>query len=208
MVRRRDDLVIGPKEKAIEAVKAGNKEDAIKNIEALYEEFRPLHDRYGDWVQILLSFIAEKLGEEAVEEAVRGITYEIYDERWLTRFKDMSPEEIAAMFGQVLRSHYASFYIEEDDEKLVVYIPYCGSGGRMQKEGRAAAGRRTQKAYPWSYGQAGVCYYCTHESIFEQVFHELGFDIIKWKYEKQFEDDGTPTGGVCRIIVYKKKPKS
>ena len=204
MARRRDDLKIGPKEKAIEAVKAGNKEEAIKNIEALYEEFRPLHDRYGDWIQILLSFIAERLGEEAIEEAIRGITYEIYKERWLTAFEKMTPEEIAAMFGQVFRSHYADFYIEEDDEKFVVYITYCNSGGRMQKEGRAA-GRRTKKAYPWSYGEADVCYYCTHESIFQPVFNELGFDNIQYEYENQFEDDGTPTGGVCRYIVYKKK---
>ena len=97
MTRRRDDLVIGPKEKAIEAVRAGNKEEAIKNIETLYEEFRPLHDRYGDWIQILLSFIAEKLGEEAIEEAIRRITYEVYKEKWLTAFKNMSAEEIAAM---------------------------------------------------------------------------------------------------------------
>jgi len=41
---RRDDLLVGPKEKAIEAVKAGNKEEAIRYIQELYEEFRPLHD--------------------------------------------------------------------------------------------------------------------------------------------------------------------
>ena len=160
---RRDDLLVGPKEKAIEAVKAGNKEEAIRYIQELYEEFRPLHDRYSEWAQSLLSFIAEKLGEEAVEEALKRIFLDVYKDRW-GKMKNMSHEEIVKMWCQLWRSHYSDFYVEEDEEKTVFVVSYCNSGGRIQKEGKAR-GRRTSKPYPWSFNQAGVSYYCCHEGF-------------------------------------------
>jgi len=202
-MKRRDDLAVGPREKAIEAVKAGKKEEAIKYIEELYESFKPLHDRYSEWIQFLLTFIAERLGEEVVNEALRGITYAIYKDRWVDMFKNMSPEEVTKMFCLVHKSHYSDFYVEEDDEKFVLVLPYCGSGGRMQKEGKAGS---TGKAYPWSFDQEGVSYYCCHEAVFNQVFEELGFGTMKFEYCPQFDKEGKPTGGVCRCVIYKKKP--
>ena len=203
-MRRRDDLLIGPKERAIEAVKAGRKEEAVKYIEELWEGFKPLHDRYGDWIQFLLSFIADKLGEEVVEEALRGIVIDIYKDRFVSTFKTMSAEEIAKSWSQVSKSHYCDVYVEEDDEKFVLVIPYCGSGGRMQKEAR---GRKTEKAYPWSFDQEGVPYYCCHESVFNLMFEELGLGNLKFGYCLQFDDKGNPTGDACRHIVYKEIPK-
>jgi hypothetical protein len=200
---RRNDLLVGPKEKAIEAVKAGNKEEAIKYIQELYEEFRPLHDRYGDWAQSLLSFIAKKLGEEAVEEALRQIVLDVYKDRW-GKMKNMSHEEIVKMWCQLWKSHYSDFYVEEDEEKTVFVVSYCNSGGRIQKEGKAR-GRRTSKPYPWSFNQAGVSYYCCHEGVFNQMFKELGLDFIKFEYCNQFDDEGKPTGCPCKVIIYKKK---
>lgn len=202
-MKRRDDLLVGPKEKAIEAVKAGRKEEAIKYIEELYELFKPLHDRYSEWIQFLFSFIAERLGEGVVEEAYRGITMDIYKDKWVSMFKKMSPEEITRYFGLVHKSHYSNFYVEEDDEKFALVIPYCGSGGRMQKEGKKG---RTGKAYPWSFDQEGVSYYCCHEGVFNMVFEELGFGTMKFEYSPQFDKEGKPTGGICRCLIYKKKP--
>ena len=94
-------------------------------------------------------------------------------------------------------------YVEEDDEKFVLVLPYCGSGGRMQKEGKVGS---TRKAYPWSFDQEGVSYYCCHEGVFNQVFEELGFGNMKFEYCPQFDKEGKPTGDVCRCVIYKKKP--
>ena len=98
MARPRDDLLVGPKEQAIAAIESGRKEDAIRYVEELYREFQPLHDRYIEWIQFLLGFIAEKLGEETVEEALRGIVTEIYKDRWALTWKEISAEEIARNF--------------------------------------------------------------------------------------------------------------
>lgn len=155
-MRCRDDLKIGPKEKAIEAIEAGKKKEAIRYIDELVEEFRPLHDRYEDWILSLLGFIKDKMGGGAIEEALLRTFTDVYKERAFPLEKMGNPELIKR-YCQSLRSHYAEFYLEEDDEKTVIVIPYCGSGGRMEKEGKAK-GRRTQQAYPWSFNQKGVCY--------------------------------------------------
>ncbi len=204
-MRRRDDLMVGPKEKAIEAVKAGKRDEAIRYIQELYQEFKPLHDRYGDWIQTLLNFIADKLGEGAVEKALEKTFHDVYKER-LILSKNLTPEEMAKSWAQSHRTHFSDFSIEEDDEKIVINIPYCGSGGRIQKETKAEG--KTKKAYPWSFGEPGVCYYCCHETIFTKFSKDLGLDWRRYECNKQFDDEGKPTGKPCRWIIYKEKPKA
>jgi hypothetical protein len=77
-VKRRDDLVMGPKEKALAALNAGNIDETLKQIDALHKQFKPLHDRYCEWINYLLTFIAERVGEEAVEEAMEGTFKAVY----------------------------------------------------------------------------------------------------------------------------------
>jgi hypothetical protein len=206
MARRRDDLLIGPKEQAIAAIKAGKKEEAIRYVEELYKESQPLHDRYVEWIQFLVAFIAEKLGEDKVEEAFRGIVTEIYKDRWVSTWKERNAEDIARDFCRISKTHFSDFYIEEDDEKFIITVPFCGSGGKIQKEGKAR-GRRTKKAYPWSFGKSGVSYYCCHESVFNKMFIELGFQNMQFEHCDQFDDSGKPTGNPCRFLIYKKPPK-
>jgi hypothetical protein len=204
LIKRRDDLLVGTKERAIAAIEAGDKAAAKKYLEELYAEGQPLHDRYVEWIQFLLGFIAERLGEETVEEALRGIVTEIYKDRWISLFKQMSAEEIAGMWCRINKSHYSDIIAEEDEEKFIITIPYCASGGKIQQIGKAA-GRRTKKAYPWSFNEAGVSFYCCHESVFNKMFKELGFKNMHFEYHNQFEDDGTPTGRPCRFYIYKNK---
>jgi hypothetical protein len=200
---KRNDLLIGPKEKAITAVKEGRKDEAIRYIEELYLEFRPLHDRYGDWILSLLGFVKEKLGEEAVEKALKKTFEDVYKERAIATAK-LSYEERIRRYCQSHRAHYSEFYVEEDDEKTTIVIPYCGSGGRIQ-EGGKVIDKSTQKAYPWSFNQSGVNYYCCHEAVFNQAYKDLGLDFVTYEYGKQYNEDGTPQGCSCRWIFYKNR---
>jgi len=203
MAHRRDDLLIGPKEKAIEAVQAGRKEEAIKYIEELGQSFKPLHDRYGDWIEFLLDLIAERIGEETVQEALRGIGIEVYGP-WLPMFRTMSSEEIARMFCQAQKVHNSDFHVEEDDEKFVLVLSYCGSGGRIQKEGKT---RTTTKAYPWSFNQEGVNYYCCHCPVHVNLYKEYGCNRIEVEWSIQVDEEGKPIGNACRYIIYKGEPE-
>lgn len=198
---RRDDFLIGPKELAIQAVEAGRTEEAIKYIKELHEDFKPLQDRFGEWIQLLLTFISEKLGEETVEEALRRTFLEVYRPRYEAK-RGMSPEDLVRAQCKTYRLHYNDFYVEEDDEKFVLVIPYCGSGGRMHKPGKADG--NTKKAYPWSFNQKGVSYYCSHCKTFELTAKEFGLDFIHCDHPPLFDEDGKPTGNPCRQIIYKK----
>ena len=70
-MRRRDDLCKHPLDKTIEAIDAGNREEAKAYARQLWDEGRPLHDLTCDMVALLLTYIAETIGEEAVEGMLR-----------------------------------------------------------------------------------------------------------------------------------------
>lgn len=199
---RRDDFLIGPKEKAIEAIKSGDKEEAIKYIEQMSQEAKRAHDRAIEWIQSLLNFTAETQGEEAVEQALKKSFDDVYKDRRIAAPNVQSAEEQVRIWCQVHRAHYSNFYVEEDEEKFVVVILFCGTGGKLHDEDKAG---KTQKAYPWSFNQAGVTYYCCHEPVFEAMAATYGMDIEDHTYKTIFDDNGKPVGHECRWIVYKNK---
>jgi hypothetical protein len=200
---RRDDLLMGPKERAIQAVEAGRTEDAIKYIKELHEDFKPLQDKFGEWIQSLLAFISTKIGEDAVEEALHKTFLDVYKERYEPKRK-MTPEELVKVQARVLRLHYNDFYVEEDDEKFVLVMSFCGSGGRIQKLTKADG--KTKKAYPWSFNQKGLNYFCCHCKVFELGAKVFGLDMLHVEHTPLFDENGNPTGKTCRQTIYKKNP--
>lgn len=205
VVRRRDDLTVSPKVKALKAIKAGNKDEAIKYIEEMDKwGLYMLRDTYGHWIQYLLGFIAKKLGEEAIEEAWNGALIDSWGDKndWPAQMNNRSAEETMKIICPQISALGSDYYVEEDDEKFVINFTYCASGGRMEKEGKAA-GKRTTKPYPWSFNQAGIPYYCCHEGVMMRLFAKF----VKKPYWKegnsQYNDDGTPTGRICRCYLYK-----
>ena len=98
---RRNDFKIGTKEKALAAVMAGNKQEAIKYIEELRVEFKPLHDRLCEWLQSTLCFISERLGEEADEEAPERAFDDVY-----------KPRRVGARMARVLKRMVARDGVE------------------------------------------------------------------------------------------------
>mgnify|MGYP000446623035 CR=1 FL=1 len=162
-VIRRDDLVMGPREKAIAAVEAGDKEEALKQIEALHMLFKPLHDRYCEWINYLFTYIAENLGEEHVGIAMQGTFDAVYGKLFAAggKMPKRTPEQMISGMAQGHLVHHSDIYVEEDDEKYVLYVKHCGSGSTVQKNYTDKG--RTSKGYPWSADTKGMCYYCCHE---------------------------------------------
>jgi hypothetical protein len=154
---------------------------------------KSLHDRYGDFIASLLTFIAEKLGEEAVKEALERVFDEVYRESplWKT-LKDLPHEEAVKTFVCIHKAHYSRFHIEEDKDKTVIVLDYCGSGGRIDREGKCG---KTSKAYSWSFNKPNVNYYCCHcDLFFNQLIRQLGIDFIKIEH-----------GEPCLNIIFKRK---
>jgi hypothetical protein len=202
---RRDDLLIGPKEKALEAVKAGNIEDAILHIEELSTEFQPTHDRFAEFIQALLVFISEKLGEEAVNDALTAVYDNVYKKKILNggwKSHKLSAEQLVTFWCRAHRNHWSEFYVEEDPEKFTLVVTKCGSGGKMHD---ARIPGETSEPYPWSFDQAGVNYFCCHEPVFEAGAASAGLPTEQHEYDTLYDDEGNPTGHQCKWIAYKNK---
>jgi len=208
MVKRRDDLLIGSKGKAIEAIKKGDKEAALKYVEEIPLIYRGVHDRYGDWINVLFTFISDKLGEEVVKDANEAIMANIYELTW-SKLGSASYDDLLNLSLAIHRSHFSEFHVEEDDEKTTVVITSCGAGGRMMREGKydntdrhPMMGGTTKKGYDWSFGRIGYPYYCTHIYFMNKLSEKYGVGL-RIEYGRQYDDDGNLVDEPCKYIVYK-----
>lgn len=198
---RRDDLVIIPREKAAEAIKAGKTEEALKYLDEVYECFRRPHDGYINTINTLLAILAEAKGIGWYETFERN-KCSANRARFAT-WKDLSAEELIKVFCSMHRTHYSEFHVEEDDEKFVLKITACNAGARLLRDGIAVQQNAvTKEAYPWSANQAGFPYYCAHYYFYNELLKELGIRAeIQWG--RQYNDNGKATGESCMYIAYK-----
>jgi len=162
-------------------------------------------------VSSLLTFMAKKDGEEAVEEAWRYASNDCW-KPVVMMLKDMEYDKVIDIYPSVHRALGSEFYVEQDEEKTVITVTSCGSGGKMMKEGKydntdrhPMNGGTTKKAYPWSCNQAGMPYYCIHAPLmFSKLPKEWGWNQIDFEYGRQFDDDGNPVDEPCKVTIYKK----
>ena len=89
----RDDFLIGPKEKAAEAIKAGRPEEALGHLNDVYEQFHKLHDAYCNHLSLLLGTLAELQGDEWYEAFDRKTVFDLFRAKY-SRWRDMSPEQM------------------------------------------------------------------------------------------------------------------
>ncbi len=199
---RRDDFLIGPKEKAVEAIKAGKAEEALGYLNDAYEQFHALHDAYCNDISLLEGTLAKFQGNQWYEAFERKKVFGLLGAKY-RRYQDMSVEQRVEAICSSMRAHYSEFHVEEDDEKFAVKITGCGAGGRLIRDGIAKQQDAiTKKAYPWSFNRVGFPYYCAHAYFLNELFKELGLKI-KIEYGRQYDDKGNKIDEPCEYIVYK-----
>ena len=199
---RRDDFLVGPKEKAVEAIKEGKTEQALSYLNDVYKQFHALHDAYSNHISLLERTLAKTQGDEWYEAFERKTIVESFRPKY-ERYKNMSAEQQVEAICDSMRAHYSEFHVEEDVSKLVVVITGCGAGGRLIRDGTAKRQDAiTEKAYPWSFNRVGFPYYCAHAYFLNELFKELGLKI-KIEYGRQYDDEGNKIDEPCKYIVYK-----
>ena len=199
---RRDEFLIGPKEKAAEAIKAGKVEEALKYLDVVSDMFHNLHDRYVNNISQLHALLAEAKGEEWLEE-LNHMIYDAYQSRF-EPWKNMSAEELVETTCNIHRAHYSEFHVNEDDEKYVVVITACNAGGRLLRDGVAKRQNAvTKKAYTWSFNKVRFPYYCVHAYIFNGLWKDLGVKVeVQWG--RQYDDHGNKVSEPCKYIIFKR----
>jgi hypothetical protein len=207
---RRHDLEETSADVALRALADGDAKAARAAIARILEEERPIHDLYGDMCASFLTFIAARLGEDAVEDAWRHVA----DDVWkpvLMAFKERGDTEgLARAFATFLVSHRYDFEVLEDDEKWSFEVAWCTSGERMVAEGKVAGAGgsadghhrfgSTDAAHPWSLGHTRFPYYDVHSALWMKLLpKEWGWDVMDVEYGQKSH------GGlaVTRYLIYK-----
>ncbi|MBL7211344.1 MAG: hypothetical protein ISS61_03060 [Desulfobacteraceae bacterium] len=184
------DLGLSTQEMIVKAIDEGRYEEAKALARYSIPEAKALHDLFCDWIWDMLTKTAESEGEEAAYQLCRAT-----QETWMMRrtwkgLMKMSFEDRVRINAEVMRSHRCGpkqdgeIEIIENEDRISIKMDPCGSGGRMRR-GDPVDGTSsrlgppynfgvTQQAYPWSWGQKGVPYYCIHCAINEILPIEWG----------------------------------
>ena len=199
---RRDDFLVGPKEKAQKAIKSGNVEEALLHLDEACDMYRSMHDSLIVSSSLMQGLLAEAHGEEWLEEYNRKRVLETYRPIF-GRLKNMAPEQIVQYLSDRAKRNYSEFHVEEDGEKFALVSTGCGNGGMLIKDGIARKQNAvTKKAYPWSFNRIGFPYYCVHAYFYNELFKELGVKVeVQWG--RQYDDDGNKINEPCKYVVYK-----
>ena len=185
-------------------IRAGDTETALRQAGRMHNESLAMHDMLRDWVTILLSEIYGREGTTGLDDAMAASI----DGTWLptVRLLHGKGNDLQAWRAKVkmyvagLRGHQQPLKVEEDEEKVIIHLCPCGSGGRQVLDGRYRDGEfatvREASALTWGRSQLPV--YCTDDAMMEKR------DIEVNGYPFVVIDAADPPGSApCRMLIYK-----
>ncbi len=195
------------------AVRRGDARAVEDALAALREAQLTVHDLQADWCWALLTSFRDALGEERVEEVLRVTQAPWLADRY-ARYADMTAEESLQLTVEGMRGHLTgpgrkgTVDVRDEDDKWVLSFDPCGSGGRMRRGDpeRGQVPRTeppyefgvTEDAHPWSWGQKGVCLYCAHCAVVNEILA-----IEATGAPMRVVDYPTDPGAPCRWTIYK-----
>lgn len=212
-----DDIGAPTQELIAEAVDDGRLDEAKALGRYMVTEGKALHDLFCDWIWDLLSQVAKRSGEEAMFDVLKDSQSSWMLKRTWRGFLNLSVEERVQLSAEMMRSHRGGpkqdgeIDVIEDDEKFVIRMDPCGSGGRMRRgDPVEGTGSRleppysfgvTQEAHDWAWGKKNVPYYCLHCAVNERMPMEWGGHPLwvtgyeddaakpcEWRFYKRAED--------------------
>jgi len=124
-------------EQAKAAIRDGNGDWACELIDRAVGQWHGLQEYSINWITSLLSFVAEEMGEEAVERALRKTGDEFVRPRRDTGvdWGSLPASKRAKVITRAMVANFGSCTVEEDDEKIALSFR-CGSGGKLIDDGK------------------------------------------------------------------------
>jgi hypothetical protein len=190
-------------DRAIEALDAGDVAAARALCEGMKHEWLMLHDLYAAGTAGLLTFVKDRLGEDAIAEAHEASMAGHWQDT-VEKVALIDRRQVVELLAGTWRAHSTSgvgrnpgaFTIVEDDEKVTFSMNPCGSGQRLWRNGyydpaRPHAFATTDEAHDWSYGRKGLPIYCTHCTFMNELLpiRWLGFPIYPSHPPDDFDHD-------------------
>lgn len=200
-----EDLAVATVTRIEEAIDAGRGDEAKALVDYFRQEMMIVHDIYAEYVQGMLAHIAETYGEDAVEQAFRGSLGKWFKERY-DAYNKLNLEEKLQLTAEGMRCHLdgpgrkGDFTVIEEPERFVFKWDPCGSGGVLrrnaEKEGKPLA--VAQEAHDWTWGKKGVCLYCSHCSLVNEIL-----PIEHYGYPNRITEYPEKPGDPCTWYIYK-----
>jgi hypothetical protein len=152
-----------------EAIDAGDPTRAKKLLHLMVSDWERNKDYSINWIAQLLSFIGRRLGEPAVEEALRDL-----GERFVRpRRAGGAPDARKRMEGiaRGMKANGADVLLSEDDEKFELSFR-CGSGGMLIDSGAYSEPKNyltLRERGPVTFDKDELAVYCAHCSVNNEI---------------------------------------
>ncbi|MFC2066015.1 hypothetical protein ACFLUO_03000 [Chloroflexota bacterium] len=186
------DLAVPTWDLVSEAIKSGRTDEALDFHEYVRLESKRNNDTLASFTEGVLTYLAG-FGEEELEKVFRQRYYHSVSE-WLAITPGV--EETLRRCVDAQRGHQSNIAVKEEPDRYVVTYDPCGTGGRLR---RTRSVGTTKKAYPWSWGESGVSYYCCHCCIQREII-----PIELRGYPTRINLPGSRPEDPCVQLFYKK----
>ncbi len=207
MIRKEgvQELGIGTVRVINDLIDQGKTEEAKAMVDYFRTEMLVVHDIYAQYVQDILAFIAKTFGEDQVEAAFRAALGTWFGERY-EAYNKMTLEERVQLTAEGMRCHLdgperkGDFTLIEEKDRFVYKWDPCGSGGAIRRRA-AAQGTEVasaQEAHNWTWGKKGVCLYCSHCSMVNEIL-----PIENFGYPNRITEYPQNPGDPCTWYIYK-----
>ncbi len=189
-------------EQAKAAIDAGDHGRAKELIDRAVTQWSGLKDYSINWITSLLTFVAEEMGEEAVERALRKTGEEFVRPRrdTETTWEELPASARAKVIARSMLGNMGTVAVAEDDEKITLEFR-CGSGGKLVDDGRyegdhpyATLTERTGRTFM----RDQLWVYCAHCSVNNEI------QPVEWgRSPTSVEHPPRAPGEPCIHYVYK-----
>lgn len=179
----------------------GDHAAVLRRYDELERGFRNVHDLYREWLSLLLTYVYREHGVDALEACLRHSS----EARWmpwmLEEVKRDARERITE-WAALMLANFATFRLEEDDEKFTLHQDPCGSCGRQIRQGchepPLDIAIVTEK-HPITFNAGNVTVYQTHLAVMHTIMpiEKIG---APWP---AIRCPAGATGGPCQIVLYK-----
>jgi hypothetical protein len=195
------------------ALEGGDRAGFQSALEARRDAALTVHDAQADWAWGLLSSLRDGLGEERMDDVFRVTQGRWVSERYAA-LGEMTPQESLELTIEGMRGHFTGparagrVEVSEHDDRWILSFDPCGSGGRMRRSdpARGQTPRTeapfsfavTHEAHDWSWGRKGVCLYCAHCAVVNEIIpiESLGTPMRMTENPESPDDK-------CRWTIYK-----
>jgi len=182
-----------------EAIDAGDAARAKQLLKFMVRDWQRNKDFSINWITQLLSFIGRRLGEPAVEEALRDLGDRYVRPRRADAV-DIDARKRMEGVARGMKANGADVELSEDEEKYVLSFK-CGSGGMLIDEGAYGPPKdylTLREKGPMTFGRDELPVYCAHCSVNNEIMP------IEWNGAPDtIEHPPTKPGERCVHHIYK-----